>query len=86
MNCLMAVAGENFSSVKITWHSPSPSNKNGVISSYYIVARFTSNDSLAKVMKLNVSEPVEEITDYSVSVAGLGEILYTLLYLSYYLT
>ena len=84
VNCL-TVARENSTSFKVTWKSPNPSDKNGIISTYYVVSTFTSNGSLAKDTKLNVNEAVDASTDYSISLVGLGEILYTLLSLPYLL-
>ena len=76
VNCL-TVTRENSTSFKIIWKSPSPSNKNGIISHYYVVATFNSNDSFVKDVKLNVIKAVDESTDYSISLTGLGEVLYT---------
>ena len=75
VNCL-TVDRKNSTSLKVAWKSLSPSNKNGIISSYYIVARFTSNESLVKAIQLNVAEAVEESTDYSISLVGIGERFY----------
>ena len=70
------VFGENSTSFTVSWKSPSTFDKNGIILSYYIIASFTSNGSIARDRRLNVSERVEDDIDYNESVAGLGEILH----------
>ena len=70
------VIGESSTSFMVSWTSPSSSDKNGIISSYYLVASFNSNGSFARDMRLNVFEGVEEEMDYSISFAGLGETLH----------
>ena len=70
------IIGENSTSFMVSWRSPSSSQKNGIISNYYLVASFTSNGSFARDRRLNVSECVEEDIGYSISFAGLGEILH----------
>ena len=71
----LSVSGENSTSFLIMWASPTSSEKNGIISSYYVVATFTSNGSVVRDRRLDVSEAVEETVGYSISLVGLGEII-----------
>ena len=74
VNSLSAAGeGENFTSFSIMWTSPTSSEKNGIISSYSIVATFTSNGSVVTNMRMNVNETVEESVPYSTSLTGFGE-------------
>ena len=69
----LLVTGENATSFMVSWESPSPSDKNGSISSYYVVATFTSNGLFVRDTRINAAEAVNEIAQYSISFAGLGE-------------
>lgn len=68
----LIVGAFNHTTFIVTWMSPDPSIKNGLIKAYFVIVHLHSSNSTIKSKKFMVDEPFHITEMYNAVITGLG--------------
>ena len=68
----LVVDAVNSTAFDVTWMSPEPSIKNGIVKCYFVNVHLHSSRAKVKSMRFSVNEPFSDIKKYTATITGLG--------------
>ena len=69
----LVVDAANNTAFNVTWMSPDPSVKNGIVILYFVIVHLHSSKATIESLKFSVEESFSDTATYTAAVTGLGK-------------